>query len=339
MANPFDVEVVNPLQALLIGQQAYSTGMESNKRQAVEMARTEASNMLASGDRQGAIAKLLALDPQAASPYIQLDNNDWTRRHTTERDAVSDKRWQAEHGLRVQAANEGKFGIKEVTDPNTGQTTLVRVKLTGPEGPIQTGIAPSSGLGNPFGGGKFNEGQGKAAGFSDRMLQSEGILSGVGVAPNAEGPPSPGVQSQGASLAQTGLSKTPVIGNYLVSKDRQKYEQAKRDFINAQLRRESGAVISPEEFANADKQYFPVPGDERHPEIIQQKAANRRVAIEAMGREGGPSYRPKFNFDQNGTVVPYGQATSRRPISQKEYESLPRGSVFIAPDGSERVKP
>ena len=57
-------------------------------------------------------------------------------------------------------------------------------------------------MNNPFsGGGKFNEGGGKAAGFTDRMLQSEGILSGVG----GQG----GVQGQGTSAVQTALSAIP----------------------------------------------------------------------------------------------------------------------------------
>jgi len=230
-----------------------------------------------------------------------------------------------------RAFNRDKYVLKE--DPNTGQ--LIRVKTEGSEGPINTGSAPVQG--NPFSaGGKFNEGQGKAAGFADRMLQSEGILSGVAVPEGYQGPTTPGVQDQGTSATQAGLSKIPGVGNYLVSNERQKFEQAKRDFINAQLRRESGAAISPSEFESADKQYFPVPGDK--PDVIRQKEANRRSAIEALGREGGPSYRPKANFAPDGGVRPNAPA-SGRPISKAQYDALPSGTPFTAPDGSRRVKP
>ena len=41
------------------------------------------------------------------------------------------------------------------------------------------------------------------------------------------------------------------------STDRQKFEQAQRDWINANLRKESGAVIADSEFENAAQQYFP----------------------------------------------------------------------------------
>jgi len=206
-------------------------------------------------------------------------------------------------------AARGEFVIKEVEDAN-GVKSLVRVKVLGPEGAIGAGPAASAApAGNPFNpaGGKFNEGEGKAAGFTDRMLQSEGILSGVGPGAGVEGPVTPAVQGQGRNATQDTLSSLPLgVGNYAISEDRQKFNQAKADFINAQLRRESGAAISPTEFENANKQYFPVPGDSDA--LVKQKAANRRSAIEAMGREGGRAFRPKLTYGEGGTLQPYGQA-------------------------------
>lgn len=60
-------------------------------------------------------------------------------------------------------------------------------------------------------------------------------------------------------------------------------EQAQRDFINATLRRESGAAIAPSEFENAQLQYFPQPGDTA--EVVKQKQRNREMQfakIEAL---------------------------------------------------------
>jgi hypothetical protein len=246
-------------------------------------------------------------DQEGAMKFIGLAQSASDRARQDQRDVVADQNSNRSYDLQKRAADradEDKYVIKEQTDPNTGATSFVRVKTTGPEGPISTGGgALPSVPNNPFGAGKFNGDQGKAAGFTDRMLQSEGILSGVTPAAGSEGPPSHGVQDQGSSVAQTGLSKIPGVGNFLISGDRQKYNQAKADFINAQLRRESGAAIAQSEFSNADKQYFPVPGDT--PEVVKQKSANRRAAIEAMGREGGQSYRPKFTFGQDGSVTPY----------------------------------
>ena len=68
----------------------------------------------------------------------------------------------------------------------------------------------------------------------------------------------------------------------------QAYLQATRNFINAQLRRESGAVISPSEFSEARKQYLPQPGDTD--EALKLKRENRRVAFLALKGAAGKAY-------------------------------------------------
>ena len=65
----------------------------------------------------------------------------------------------------------------------------------------------------------------------------------------------------------------------------QKLDQAKRDFVNAVLRRESGAAINKDEFDNANVQYFPQPGDS--PQVIEQKRQNRTNAIASMKASAG----------------------------------------------------
>jgi hypothetical protein len=229
---------------------------------------------------------------------------------------------KAEDARRAKAADEDEYVVKEVD--NDGVKTLVRVRKKGNEGAIDTGLAATQ-PGNPFSaGGKFNEGQGKAAGFADRMLQSEGVLTGSGPGEGFEGPASPGVQEEGAGRVQASLSAVPFAGNYLTTPERKSYEQAKRTFINSQLRRESGATIQDAEFLNADKQYFPQPGDDAG--TIAQKAAIRRNAIEAMGREGGPSYRPQQTYDRHGKIAPYAKRTTgpTGPTRQVSQEQAPQ---------------
>lgn len=70
------------------------------------------------------------------------------------------------------------------------------------------------------------------------------------------------------------------LPNLLKTSERQQFEQAQRNFVNAVLRRESGAVISNEEFANARVQYFPQPGDSA--DVLKQKAANREQVINSL---------------------------------------------------------
>jgi hypothetical protein len=98
-----------------------------------------------------------------------------------------------------------------------------------------------------------------------------------------------------ARFNQAAAEAVPFVGdalgtltNWTQSEPQQKVEQAQRNFINAVLRRESGAVISPEEFDNARKQYFPQPGDEQG--TIAQKQSNRQAVIAALKTEGAHGY-------------------------------------------------
>lgn len=106
-----------------------------------------------------------------------------------------------------------------------------------------------------------------AAGYAQRASEADKIISGFG-------DKFTGLQSYaGQSLP-----------NFLKSSERQQYEQAKRNFVNAVLRPESGAVISEQEFKNADKQYFPQPGDGQA--VIAQKATNRQTKISSLYSAG-----------------------------------------------------
>lgn len=49
------------------------------------------------------------------------------------------------------------------------------------------------------------------------------------------------------------------VPNVLKSGDQQSLEANKQNFITAVLRQESGAAISPTEFAKEEKKYFPQP--------------------------------------------------------------------------------
>lgn len=169
---------------------------------------------------------------------------------------------------RETAKAQGRGVLQPGVDPNTGAPGLVN-PVTGEFKPA----APP-----------FNEAQGRSATFADRMSASERNLREV------EGQ---GTNAWGAFLERLGMP-----GNYLQSPEYQRYEQARRDFINAQLRRESGAVISPDEFANAEKQYFPRPGDS--PAVIEQKRRNRQIALEGMARDSGPAYKPRQDAPAGG---------------------------------------
>ncbi len=128
----------------------------------------------------------------------------------------------------------------------------------------------------------LTEAQGKATAFSARMLNADNEINDL----IKEGVKTP-------SIIKRSVENAPLIGGalggaankFVASEKQQKMEQAQRDFVNAVLRQESGASISPSEFDNASKQYFPQFGDS--PTVIAQKAKNRAIAIEGMKTQAG----------------------------------------------------
>jgi len=130
----------------------------------------------------------------------------------------------------------------------------------------------------------LTESQGKAAGFGVRANDSDAIIREI----NGNGKVQPGLIKRSAEAVPFMGDALGTLANWTQSEPQQKVEQAQRNFINAVLRRESGAVISPEEFDNARKQYFPQPGDEQG--TIAQKQSNRQAVIAALKTEGAHGY-------------------------------------------------
>ena len=102
-----------------------------------------------------------------------------------------------------------------------------------------------------------------------------------------------------------------ILPNIVQSADRQQYEQAKRDFVNAVLRKESGAAISPTEFSSAEIQYFPRAGDSA--EVVRQKELNRVNTINGLIGSAGSAY--------NGTYL-YTPPEYKGDISQMSNDEL-----------------
>lgn len=180
----------------------------------------------------------------------------------------------------------------QIIEDSAGNKRIIRTSPTGePPADVTPDMSGGNQLGNPYYTGKTTETQNKDALYARRMIEAELDLS------------NPNVSAAAMDRVQRGYAGTPFIGNSLVSPEYQQYDQAQRNFINATLRRESGAAISPSEFDNANRQYFPQPGDK--PAVLAQKAKNRRAAIESFASGAGPSFRPSHVFDESGVLVPY----------------------------------
>lgn len=124
--------------------------------------------------------------------------------------------------------------------------------------------------------------QGKSGQFALRMGDSDQTIRELD-----------GKYSPAAINAKANVEDWPLIGGALgaltnrfaLSESDQKAEQAQRDWVNANLRQESGAAIGVDEFSNARRQYFPQPGDSQA--VIDQKARNRRLAEQGMRANAG----------------------------------------------------
>jgi hypothetical protein len=136
--------------------------------------------------------------------------------------------------------------------------------------------------------------------FGTRAAQAENVFNDLGKS---------GFDPTSAkNVAQT---KLPGFLEGFKSDDIKKQDQAQRNFVNAILRRESGAAIAESEFDSARKQYFPQFGDS--PEVLKQKEQNRKTAIAALSAEGGPAMSKiaqRMNSMGNETSVPSNNAAS-----------------------------
>jgi hypothetical protein len=142
----------------------------------------------------------------------------------------------------------------------------------------------------------LTESQGNATAYGMRMAEANKILTDL---------EKKGVTNTGFLRSAVGgtVGLTPFIGDKLQeatnalinplptflggpSAQQQQVDQARRNFITAVLRKESGAAIGASEFANEEKKYFPQTGDTDT--VIKQKQDARELAIKAMGIQAGP---------------------------------------------------
>ena len=99
----------------------------------------------------------------------------------------------------------------------------------------------------------------------------------------------------------------PFLPNFARSEDRKLFEQAEVNFITAQLRKESGAAISPEEFKDAKRVYIPLTSDDES--ILAQKALARQIAIQGMINESlGAFEQLQSSLPGDTFLTPSGQS-------------------------------
>lgn len=212
-------------------------------------------------------AQITAVDPAT----LQARGSFGVSMSPAERDA-SARGWAGQNLARERFAMEQQQGGKPTFNAEAGGF-IVPPSQNNPQG----GIIPLQGFQKPL-----NDVQAKAQLFGTRMQEADKIMSDL--------------QKGGKSFSTPGAN-APFIGglvNAVNTEQGQMLDQAKRDFTNAVLRRESGAAIAPSEFDSADKQYFPQIGDSE--KVIEQKARARQIAIQGILSEV-PKGTPPIRVD------------------------------------------
>jgi hypothetical protein len=141
----------------------------------------------------------------------------------------------------------------------------------GPNGELMVNPDPS----------KATEGERTSSNYADRMRAAEALLGSY--TPNAKEYMAARMVMQSGPIVASGANK------YL-SPEGQTYYQAASDWVRAKLRKESGAVISPQEMEQEIKTYFPLPNDA--PGTISQKKAAREQALSGMRQMAGRAASP-----------------------------------------------
>lgn len=143
--------------------------------------------------------------------------------------------------------------------------------------------------------------QSKALGFYDRLTNAAQLIDGM--------------EKDISAMGLAGQARMKYAPNVLQSDIGQNFNQAANDFINAALRRESGAAISQSEYSRFSSIYFPQPGDRK--EVLEQKKRARANVIESIKREAGPAFNEAYG---DTPPPPPGAGNTNIPV--------------IAPDGT-----
>jgi hypothetical protein len=154
-----------------------------------------------------------------------------------------------------------RFNVQQMTRPD-GTTGLVRVNL-------DTGEATPVVLPDGANSGRASDTQRLSSAYYDRTVGADKTAK---------------VFEQ--QLSSLGSQFDVRLPNLLKSEAGQRYQQAKDEFINAALRRESGAAIQPSEYDRFDKIYFVMPKD-RASTIRQKQEARQRVIDGFKVAKGG----------------------------------------------------
>lgn len=251
------------------------------------------------------------------SDQLGIGNYQESMRHNAATEA------SATRGQNMTAATEARGQDLRAQDYDSKSGMIVN-KLTGQSTPVLD--AQGNPIASPAA--NLNGEQSNAVAFGARAtdaqstlrnLEASGVTSGNRLRQAAGGVP-----VIGGALASAANALPTALGG--ASDQQQSYEQAQRNFVSAVLRKESGAAISNEEYANEAQKYFPQPGDTAS--TIEQKARARDLAIEGLKAQAGPGASLIPQIIQNADKT---YATQPQPQQKQQPSAQP---AQIAPDAA-----
>lgn len=183
---------------------------------------------------------------------------------------------------------------------------------------------------------KYTEVQSKAANFGNMMRKAEEDLAKFAGTDEQGNPRTLENPKNFVGATRDALVPFDGLANLMTPDATQNYKQLAAQWIRAKLRKESGAAIGVDEMAQEFRTYFPQYGD--GPETIKSKARARDEATKGMIAESGGAYETMF---PNQPAVQQQVAPQAGPVrveTPEQYQALPAGTQYIAPDGSTRTK-
>lgn len=145
---------------------------------------------------------------------------------------------------------------------------------------------------------RFNDANLEAANFANRMVQSRGIMEGLISEDRTAGEGMTGAAGVGKQvldilpLGDFGSSLGAAAVHLNATPEQQQYLNAAENWLTANLRKESGAVIGADEMAKEYRKYFPMPGDSGA--LKEKKALLRKEAEKGMIGQSAGSYQEVF---------------------------------------------
>lgn len=277
-------------------QQALAAALDRSRDESLDPTRREAARRAAQ-----IIAGGLPSDNPVVQASIQEQFSSRERRANTE-----SERSLIETGQNLQGAREGAARVESRNENRRERDFRMELAEFERETAIMEAQARAASSG-----GDLSQSQYVAAGYAQRTTDANETF---------------------AFLDETGDDQTDFwtrlernLPQGIKGDARQIFEQSERNFINATLRRESGAAIAESEFENARAQYIPQPGDT--PRTLALKKRNRDVVMAALTAEAGPALdqlRQNLPPMQSGG----GERNERGTIPSDPMDAQPGELVF-----------